>query len=182
MVSECHKEGIENTRRIMMITEWVTNRSMKKLLNSISNLSAEDEFKMRFVQLKKLFFPPFKQVKDCILISEKPVDKLEDTFDKAVEMHMDKTGYEASSTETRINCFFENSISIELGAKIALMVLEVWRLQLKNMEPQSKFCLIMFCDEDHVEIRFHKIHENEKMWLNEDLESYKDGAIGYVMI
>ena len=125
-----------------MLTEWVANRNMKKLLNSISNLSIEDEFKMKLEQLKELFFPPFKQVKDCILISEKSVDKLEDTFDKAVEMHMDKTGYEASSTETQINCFFENSISMEFGVKIALIVLEVWRLQLKNMEPQSKFCLI----------------------------------------
>ena len=165
-----------------MLTEWVANRNMKKLLNSISNLSIEDEFKMKLEQLKELFFPPFKQVKDCILISEKSVDKLEDTFDKAVEMHMDKTGYEASSTETQINCFFEHSISMEFGVKVALIVLEVWRLQLKNMEPQSKFCLIMSCDEEHVEIRFHKVRKNEKMWLNKDLEKYKDEAIGYVMI
>ena len=67
-----------------MLTEWVANRNMKKLLNSISNLSIEDEFKMKIEQLKELFFPPFKQEKDCILISETPVDKLEDTFDTAV--------------------------------------------------------------------------------------------------
>lgn len=165
-----------------MITEWVTNRSMKKLLNSISNQSPEDEFKMKLWELKRLFFPPFKQVKDCVLISEKSVDRLEDTFDKAIEIHMDKTGYEASNTETQINCFFENSISMELGTKIALMVLEVWRLQLKSMDPQSNFCLIMSCDEDHVEIRFHKVHKNEKMWLDAELENYKDGAIGYVIV
>lgn len=97
-------------------------------------------------------------------------------------MYMDKTGYEASNTETCINCFFEIRISMELGTKIALMALEVWILQLKSMEAQSNFCLIMSCNEDHVEIRFHKMHENEKMWLDEELENYKDGAVGYVIV
>lgn len=62
------------------------------------------------------------------------------------------------------------------------MVLEVWALQLKQIEPDSGFCLIMCSDEDHVEIRFHKIHDGEIMWLAEDLESYGDGAVGYALI
>ena len=40
----------------------------------------------------------------------------------------------------------------------------------------------MSCNEDHVEIRFHKVRENEKMWLDEELENYKDGAVGYVIV
>ena len=176
------QKAIKNIRRIIMIKEWVTNKKMKKLLNDISNSSIEEEFKIELEQLKKLFFPPFKQVKDCVIFSEKSVNKLEETFDKAMGMYLDKTGYEASNTETQINSFFEDSISMEFGTKLALMVLKVWKLQLKDMNPQSNFCLIISCDEDRVEIRFHQVRENEKMWLDEELEHYKDEAIGYVII
>lgn len=165
-----------------MITEWVANKKMNNLLNDLSDPSPEDMFKMELGQLKKLFFPPFKQVRDCVLISETPVERLEQSFDKAIEMYIDKTGYEASNTETRINDFFENSISRGFGIQIACMVLEAWGLQLKKMEPQSRFCFIMSCDEDHVEIRFHKIRANESMWMAGALEDYKDEAVGYVMI
>ena len=95
---------------------------------------------------------------------------------------MDKTGYEASNTETRINCYFENEISMITGTQIALMVIEVWALKLKQMEPNSKFCFIMCSGEDHVEIRFHKVRNDEIKWLADDIESYKDDAVGYVVI
>lgn len=93
-----------------MITNWVANRKMKELLSSISVSMGEDVFEMKPEQLNRLFFPSFRQVKDCIIISDSPVDKLEKAFDQVVKMmYMDKTGYEASNTETRIICFFENS-------------------------------------------------------------------------
>ena len=50
------------------------------------------------------------------------------------------------------------------------------------MEPESDFCMIMSCDEESVEIRFHKIHKGEIMWLDENLDNYKDGAIGYAIV
>ena len=89
------------------------------------------------------------------------MEKLEAAFDKALEMYMDKTGYEATNTEIRLNSYFEKNIS---------------------MEPHSKFCLILSCDEEHVEIRFHKIHPGEKMWLDENLEDYPEEAIGYAIV
>lgn len=99
-----------------------------------------------------------------------------------LEVYGDKTGYEASNTETRINCFFENVISEITGVKIALIVLEVWAMRLKKMDPESKFCLIMCNDEDHVEIRLHKVRSEEDGWLLDDIETYKDGAVGYVIV
>lgn len=166
-----------------MITNWVTNRKMNELLNDTLNLLIEDSLEMKLEQLEKLFFPPFKQVKNCVIISEKSVDRLEEAFDKVIEqMYMDRTGYEAHNTETRINCFFENEISIGVGIKIAVMVLEIWILQLKRIEPQSHFCMIISSDENYVEIRFHKMHSGEKMWLSDNLENYKDEAVGYVII
>lgn len=165
-----------------MKNNWITNNRMEKILKKITQLSFKELLEINMEQLDKLFFPPFKQIKDCVIISESPISTLESFFDKSIKIFADKTGYEASNTETRINSYFENTISSELGVKIALTVLEVWTLQLKKMEPNSKFCLILLCDEHHVEIRFHKIHVNEKMWLDENIENYTDEAVGYVIV
>lgn len=165
-----------------MIINWTTNSKMKKLLEYISDYPNTEELQLNMQQLKVLFSPPLKRVRDCIIISDESIDKLEKTFDNAIKMYMDKTGYEASNTETRINCCFENDISMETGTQIALMVIGIWTLKLKQMEPYSKFCLIMCSNEKHVEIRFHKVRDDESTWLTEDLEGYKDEAIGYIMI
>ena len=165
-----------------MITNWITNSKMKNLLEYISDYTNTEEIKLNMHQLKALFSPPFKRIKDCIIITDKNIDELEEAFDNVIKMYMDKTGYEASNTETRINCYFENDISMVTGTQIALMVIEIWALKLKQMEPDSKFCFTLCSDEEYVEIRFHKVRNDERRWLAEDLEDYKDGAVGYVLV
>ena len=166
-----------------MLSNWVANNKMKKLLKDISDHPSVENLKFNFSELYDLFFPKFKKVKDCIIISKKSVNRLEMFFDKAMEMYQDKTGYESSCSDTRIDCYFEGEVSMMAGTQIALIVLEVWALRLKQMDPDSKFCLIMFSDEDHVEIRFHKFREDEGMILADDLESYQDGgAVGHVIV
>ena len=165
-----------------MLSNWVANREMKRLLKDISNNPSVESLKFNFSELYDLFFPEFKKVKDCVIISKKSVDELEMFFDRSVKACQDKTGYEAYSSETRIDCHFEGEISMMAGTQIALIVLEVWALRLKQMDPDSKFCLIMCSNEDRVEIRFHKVRENEIKWLADDIDSYQGGAVGYVIV
>lgn len=162
--------------------DWITNRKMKELLGNMNTSLDKEVLQLNLQNLKELIFPPFKQVKDCVIISKKSIDMLEIAYDKSVELNMDKTGYEAGSSETRINTYFENNISMEAGTQIALIVLEIWALELKELQPDSKFCLMVFSDENCVEIRFHKIHERENMWMDEEIEHYEDGAVGYALI
>lgn len=166
----------------MSTNNWVTNTKMKTLLNNISAYPPVEKLEMNTKSLKALFLPPFKQVRDCIIISEKSANELEANFPKAIKIHTDKTGYEAGNTETRINCCFENEISITAGIQIALMAIEIWAIRLKQMEPDSEFCFIMCSDEQHVEIRFHKLREDEIGWLSDDIEGYKDEAVGYLIL
>ncbi|WP_204652491.1 hypothetical protein, partial [Gemmiger formicilis] len=35
------------------------------------------------------------------------------------------------------------------GFEIALLALETWAFQLKCMQPEARFCMILACDEDH---------------------------------
>ena len=165
-----------------MLNNWVANREMKRLLKDISNNPSVESLKFNFSELYDLFFPKFKKVKDCIIISKKSVDELEMFFDRSVKACQDKTGYEVYSSETRIDCHFEGEVSMMAGTQIALIALEVWALRLKQMDPNSKFCLIMYSNEDRVEIRFHKVRDNEISWLSDNLEGYKGDAVGYVIV
>ena len=166
-----------------MISNWIANSEMKKLLKEVSEHPSVESLKFNFSELYDLFFPKFKKVKDCVIISKKSVNELERFFDRAMEIYKYKICYESSHTETRIDCHFEGEVSMMAGTQIALITLEIWALRLKQIDPDSKFCLIMFSDEDHVEIRFHKVREDEGMLLADDLESYQDGGgVGYVIV
>ena len=165
-----------------MLSNWIANSEMKKLLKDISDHPSVENLKFNFSELYDLFFPEFKKVKDCVIISKKSVNELEMFFDRAIKMYFDKTDYESSHTETRIDCHFEGKVSMMAGTQIALIALEIWALRLKQMEPDSKFCLIMYGNEDRVEIRFHKVRENEIKWLADDLEGYQGDAVGYVIV
>ena len=165
-----------------MLSNWVANREMKRLLKDISNNPSVESLKFNFSELYDLFFPKFKKVKDCVIIAEESVDELEMYFDKVMKTYKYKTWYEVDNTETRIDCHFESKISMIAGTQIALIALEIWALRLKQMDPDSKFCLIMCSNEDRVEIRFHKVRENEIKWLGDDIDSYQGGAVGYVIV
>ena len=53
-----------------MLSNWVANREMKRLLKDISNNPSVESLKFNFSELYDLFFPKFKKVKDCIIIAE----------------------------------------------------------------------------------------------------------------
>ena len=165
-----------------MLSNWVANSKMKKLLKDISDHPSVENLKFNFSDLYDLFFPRFKKVKDCIIISKKSVNGLEMFFDKAMEMYKYKICYESSCSDTRIDCYFEGKVSIMTRIQVALIALEIWTLKLKQMETYSKFCLIMYGNEDRVEIRFHKVRDNEISWLSDNLEGYKGDAVGYVIV
>ena len=160
---------------------WIANESMKKLLRQCG----DEQLNLPSVKvsaLRELLFPPFRAVRDCVILSEMPAEELDAAFDQAMEKCFDKTDYEACNTETRIDCFFEDALSREQGFEIALLALETWAFQLKCMQPEARFCMILACDEDHTEIRFHKLREGESLWLNDDINHYTDGAIGYFIL
>ena len=165
-----------------MLSNWVANREMKKLLKDIYDHPSVENLEFNFLELYDLFFPKFKKVKDCVIIAEESVDELEMYFDKVMKTYKYKTWYEVDNTETRIDCHFEGEISMMAGTQIALIALEIWALRLKQIDPDSKFCLIMCSNEDRVEIRFHKVRENEIKWLADDINSYQGGAVGYVIV
>lgn len=161
-----------------MLSNWHMNKKMRILLEDVLEYSNKEKLELNVEQLQKLFFPPFKKVKDCIIIAEESSDELERYFDNAIKMYMNKTAFEYSNTEVRMGDFFESKVSMETETQLALFAIEIWILRLKQLELNAKYCFIMSCDKERVEIRFHKVRE-EGIWLDENLENYKEGAIGY---
>ena len=160
----------------------ITNQAMDRLLRKIFAEAPSEPIKVHIEKLESLFSPPFKKVKDCVIISNKSTAELEEHFDRAIKMYTDKTGYEASNSETRINCYFDEPVSVLSCTRIALLTVSLWAAQLKVLVPESKFCFIICSSNDHVEIRFHKVRSEESNWLDENLENYAEEAVGYIII
>lgn len=157
------------------------NKKMSYLINNIEHLNSDEIFEFNLKKLNGLMIPNFVQVYDCIIISKKPLYILKENFKKAVLMHTDKIGYEAGNTEIRINDYVESiNNSVQGMLQIALIVIECWLNKLKNIDKTSKFCFIISCDNENVTIRFHKVRENEKMWISKELEEYKE-PVGYII-
>lgn len=165
---------------------WIANERMQGLFDLASSLKEKGNTQLHISlhSLKNLFLSTFKQIDDCIIIAKDENTELVPAIDYSFlkRTYGDFTGYEAANNETRINDFFENELSAELGVAVALLVADIWALRLKAIEPKSMFCLILSCNNNQTMLRFHKIRQNEKMWLSENIEGYQDEAVGYSLV
>lgn len=161
----------------------IKNRRMKVLYKRIKQGNSQDIISIGLKNLEKLMHPNLVIVKDCIIICDKEIEikDLEENFEYAVKPYGDKTGYEASHNETQLKYFFENTISDEMGIRIAVLLIKAWTPQIKMLDKNAQIFFMIFCSDDGVELRFHKIHEGEPMWIDMDIESYS-GAVGYIIV
>ena len=160
----------------------VTNKKMRQLIKKTKRYKKNVKLDITSKHLKELFDPPFKKVYDCVIITKKSSEHWETYFDAAIEMYGDKTGYEAFYNETRINDYFDNRLPVPVATKIAFMAMKIWALKLKELDPNSKFCIIICSLDKYVEIRFHKVRDDEVSWLGDDIESDKKTAVGYIYV
>lgn len=154
----------------------VTNKKMQLLIEKAKNSNRNEMLHIEMNDLAKLFSPNLKRVYDCIIVADEKEEELVCGFDKALKMYTDKTGYEASHNETPISLCFDGILD-NTAILIALMVIDIWALKLKQIDKESRYCFILSAG-DGVELRFHKVRDNEKSWLASDLETY-DGPVGF---
>ena len=161
----------------------VFNKKMGRLLKSLHDHNSEHGITFFIDNLEKLFNPNFAKRHDCLIISDIQTPLSKHEFNKVIKIYGDKTGYEASNTEIRINDFIKNDDSVHINEvlRVALIVINVWSDKIKLLCPEDHFCYIIAITKNYVTIRFHKLRTNEIMWLNDDLEGYEE-AIGYFTI
>ncbi|KHD36729.1 hypothetical protein NL50_09405 [Clostridium acetobutylicum] len=153
-----------------------TNRNMIDLLEK-SKIKKEEAIKINIDNLSKIITPNFKKVHDCIIVDIDNEIKVENVnFKKILAMFKDRTGYEASCNEIRINDYIDYSDEIAV-LQLGKIIMNTWKYKLKTEYPQYSFSIILSFSEGYVTMRFHVIRENESSWLNTDLDEYKDEAI-----
>lgn len=149
---------------------------MIELLEKVK-LKKDEVIKINTDNLSKIMIPNLKEVHNCIIIDmNNEINEENINFKRILSMFKDRTGYEASCNEIRINDYIEyyNPIAVLQFAEI---IMDTWRYKLKMDYPQYKFCIILNFSEEYVTIRFHIIRENESSWLKADLDKYEHEAI-----
>lgn len=153
-----------------------TNKNMISLLEK-AKIKKEEVIKISTDNLSKIMSPNFKEVHDCIIIDMNNEIKVENVnFKRILSMFRDRTGYEASCNEIRINDYIDYSDEVAV-LQLAEIIMDTWKYKLKTEYPQYRFCIILSFSQGYVTIRFHVIRENESSWLKADLDEYKDEAI-----
>lgn len=174
-----NKERVKGIRR--MINNMIMNKKMEKIIENLNNITPDNLILFNLKKLKMLLLPNFQYIYDCIIISNEKMVFTENEFLEIIKLNNDKTGYEVNNTETRVNAYIENeNISIYESLSISLMIIDIWAIELRTVCSSDKFCFIISCDDNDVTFRFHKIRNNEPMWVAKDLESYEQ-PIGYVI-
>lgn len=137
--------------------------------NQLLNLSTK--------KISKLMHPNIKEIYECILIDIKDeLDEHRIDIEHVLQRYGDRTGFEASCNEFRINDFVEYESELEI-LNLALLTMDSWENELKCKFPSYKFCLILDFDDGYATLRFHKKRNDEKNWLTDDLEGYKLNAL-----
>ncbi len=158
----------------------IYNNRMKKVLDE----KASDTSEVVSLSMKSLFelvSPQFHPVFDCTIYSnEEPLDVSPDGFERMLSVNGDRTGYEASANEIRLNDYFHSETpSLYSLIDLGFMIISLWTTLLKALFPLFKYTFMLSCDTEYVTITFYQNREDEADYLLEDLEQY-DEAIAII--
>ncbi|OPF55765.1 hypothetical protein BH721_03410 [Clostridium baratii] len=153
------------------------NKNMGKLLKDIEN-NNENIIKIDLNEIEKIANPNIIEVHDCVILDlDNRIIKKNIDFDFILKRFEDRVGYEALCNEIRVNDYIIEG-SFNSIVKLSFNVIDILKYKLKSKYPDDKFCIVFSSDKEYVTLRFYKIRENEKAWLNEEeLDGYIDEAI-----
>ena len=153
------------------------NKNMEKILKNI-NFEEENIIKIDLNELEKIIDPNIIYVHNCAILDlDNKIIKKNIDFDFIIKRFGDRVGYEASRNEIRVNDYIIEGTFNSI-VKLSFKIINILKYKLKLQYPNNKFCIIFTSDKEYVTLRFYKIREDEKPWLNEkDLDGYIDEAI-----
>lgn len=153
------------------------NKNMEKILKNI-NVEEENIIKIDLNELEKIINPNIIYVHNCAILDlDNKIIKENIDFDFIIKRFGDRVGYEASRNEIRVNDYIIEGTFNSI-VKLSFKIINILKYKLKLQYPNNKFCIIFTSDKEYVTLRFYKIREDEKPWLNEkDLDGYIDEAI-----
>lgn len=150
------------------------NKEMKTALEKI------DEYRdmINYNRILKIVKAEFYEVEGCILRKkEKKINKL--SIGKIIRVYGNRTGYEASYNEIRINDYVEEFKNGPIeGLALTLRIARDWENQLIRDFPNYTFHIVIGYDDEFTTLRFYKFREEEGSWIAIDnLEGYVSEAV-----
>lgn len=129
--------------------------------------------KSKTQDLAKMIVSDTKIIYDCLVYDkEGEIDETRINFDRIIMMHGDRTGYEVACNEIRLE---KEMLS---KSQIISFLIELDR------EFATKFSkkVVIYIQEldDALELRFHSLRENEKLWLSDNLNGYDNPIVCYI--
>jgi hypothetical protein len=145
------------------------NKKMEGYIRSIEGTINEEN-----IERLEMLGPTYYETNGFILI-RKGDDLGELNIDKILSVFHDRTDFEASHNEFRIEDYFNEFISKPIdGLGLALKLSEIWEYKFRKDFPYYSFHIIISYDENYTTIRFHKFREEEGSWIQVNkLEGYK---------
>lgn len=153
----------------------------RNMIDSLKSLKTSHE---NFLDKIMMIWPEFCEIKGFVLL-KKDKDIYEDLdVDRILSFYHDRTGFEASYNELRIEDYFDWCIGKPIeGLAMAVKLSEIWGCKLKKDFPNYKFCIIIGYDDSFTTIRFHKFRDDEYSWISiDDLDDYKEESIALRII
>lgn len=146
------------------------NEMMKLILEGEENQECNS-------QIEKILYEIIdktKMLKDCIIYDKDGTLKEENIdFDRIINFFGDLTGYEVSCNEL----IFERQ---EILPKyFSILANRLSYLLSQKYDIKRIVVYVSLCD-DEIELRFHTYREDEKLWLDEDLNKYDTPILCWV--
>lgn len=148
------------------------NKMMSDILNSSKYKNNNEALTIESKELLNLFNRKFQNIYDCIIMSEELYDASEEKIKSIVENFEDRTGFERSESETRVNDYIENEISAETAISLSLLLIDFWGYRLKELDDIAQFVFILSLDGNYTTITFHKLRKNDLPLICDDLDEY----------
>ncbi|SEJ49895.1 hypothetical protein SAMN05660742_1092 [Propionispira arboris] len=147
--------------------------------NMVKNLTSIEIYHQDFLDKMMRIWPEFLEVKGFVLLKKNKGDFEELDENKILSIYYDRTGFEASYNEFRIEDYFDWCIEKPIeNLALAIKLSEIWECKLKRDFPSYKFHIIIGFDGKFTTIRFHKLRDEEGSWIAlENLDDYKNNSI-----
>lgn len=148
---------------------WKMNKAMQQHI-TVKRKKAQ-LIEVDIVKLKHLLLPHFRRLGDGIVISEEEISLTEETI---IDLGGTKSGYEYMINEICVSDSLMDNGSLSDIIKLAFLVVDIWAINIKLFDPEM-YCYYIYCDNlSATYIRFHKFRKSEGMWLDENIDSYKE--------
>lgn len=139
----------------------------------------KDKPMLTIKEIESLFNRSIQNVYGCLLLdctTERSDNAYitKEQFDKVINQHNGKSGYEYSNNEFRIVDYVKETLSIEEQYLLGMSYMQYLNSRLTALTDRRIYYFLFFDDNDIVQIRFYQQWEDEKNFSSPTVEGFSN--------